>query len=942
MPSTGITLEQKVQSLLQLDEQCVKCVCGNLIKDKDRIGCLVSLIKKMNGDNALLVYQNPSQGGLGSSLTLLYALAIRGPFSVSGDTDFNRSSGLMVRFQVLTDDGVEYVFEIENSEQSMRFVTDLKAAISDYRQKAHVIGVPEFKWLERYKQQIARKSVDVPDDWPWNHVLNQILEPTTPMTSSAASTTQETKASDLFASDDTSLDIFGMPGFTPNDSIIHPSPSTSSLTKLNVTDSTPANVSPLLQRKLPNKDETREEFYKISLREREAEYINIKQFKFFIGTWNVNGRNPGSENLKPWLRCDEEPSDVVIVGFQELDLSAEALILSNVTSSSSRPKEEDWQKAVEKTLCSNLDYVKVRSIRLVGMYLLVYAKSEHMPYISSVEAQDVGTGIMGMMGNKGGVSIRMELHNTSLCFVNSHLAAHQDEYERRNQDYRDIVSKLCFNRMGNVLSIVDHDIVFWLGDLNYRISDMDVEQTKILIEEGRLDVLLKKDQLLVQKQQENCFVGFNEGLITFKPTYKYNPGSDNWDSSEKGRAPAWCDRILFRGNNIKLIKYRSHPTLRISDHKPVSSLFGVGIKVVNRDKEKQVYEDVVRTLDRHENDNLPQVKLSTTEIKFKDIQFLEKSSLILEIANTGQGPVQFSFIPKLDEQEYCKPWLNIKPHMGIIMSGDTKEVKLTVYVNKETAGALNSGDDKMEDILVLHLEGGKDVFIVVTGNYIPSVFGSSLEALVHMYGPIRDVPVANLVDLEHIQDNKPKSSLARSKEALEIPKELWLLVDHLFKYGFTEEYLLKQSGFEQEIQEIRTHLDTGKTGKIPGSIHSVAEALLIFLEALPIPVIPFSFYHRALEGCNNYLLCKQLIYQIPECHRNVFTYITAFLRELLLASTENKLDAKTLATLFGTLLLRSPKDVALTLNKNKRTLAQHTNKKTRFVYQFLLNQFDGR
>lgn len=30
---------------------------------------------------------------------------------------------------------------------------------------------------------------------------------------------------------------------------------------------------------------------------------------------------------------------------------------------------------------------------------------------------------------------------------------------------------------------------------------------------------------------------------------------------------------------------------------------------------------------------------------------------------------------------------------------------------------------------------------------MPSVFGSSLEALVHMYGPIRDVPVANLVDL---------------------------------------------------------------------------------------------------------------------------------------------------------------------------------------------------
>lgn len=45
---------------------------------------------------------------------------------------------------------------------------------------------------------------------------------------------------------------------------------------------------------------------------------------------------------------------------------------------------------------------------------------------------------------------------------------------------------------------------------------------------------------------------------------------------------------------------------------------------------------------------------------------------------------------------------------------------------------------------------------------------------------------------------------------------------------------------------------------IAGSVYSIAEALLIFLEALPEPVIPYAFYQRALECCNNYMLCKQV------------------------------------------------------------------------------------
>ncbi|XP_078372511.1 inositol polyphosphate 5-phosphatase OCRL-like isoform X3 [Oculina patagonica] len=779
-----------------------------------------------------------------------------------------------------------------------------------------MVGVPEFKWLEKYQQLIGRKSFINVDGWPWNHLEE------------ASSSGLEVVTATESKLDDAALDVFGMPGFSPSPTI-HPSLSSASLTASDEVDKG-ATDSPALPRRsiLPTSFGARDGFIKLHMAARESEYTHIKKLKIFVGTWNVNGQYP-AEEVSPWLAADHDPPDVFSLGFQELDLSAETL-LKNVT-----PREDEWLKMAEQGLHPKAQYTKVKTIRLVGILLMVFVKNKYLPYVTEVDAETVATGIMGLMGNKGGVAIRMQIHNTSICFVNSHLAAHTEEFERRNQDYRDILSKLEFNGSHGSPFITDHEAVFWLGDLNYRVSDMDTDVVRRLADKGEYEELLVNDQLIKQKNDKKCFKGFQEGRIKFKPTYKYDPGTDNWDTSEKGRAPAWCDRILWRGSQVKQLEYRSHNKLKLSDHKPVSSLFEVGVKVVNVEKERQVMEDVIRTLDRHENENLPQVQLGTTEIIFKDVQFLEKQTATLDIVNTGQVAAQFAFIAKLDETEYCKPWLTVKPYMGIIMPGCTKQVRLTVYVDKESARAMNSGDEKLEDILVLHLEGGKDFFVSVSGNYLPSVFGSSIEALVRMYGPIRDVPVATLVDLEHINLASPSSS--SDTQPLEIPKELWLLTDHLFNFGMRQENILRQSGFEEDLEEIRSHLDCCRGGKLPGSIYSIAEALLIFLEALPEPVIPYAFYQRALECCNNYMLCKQLIFQMPQSHRNVFTYISAFLRELLLHSNDNQLDAKTLATLFGTLFLRAPKSKEAGLSK--KTVNQLTQKKARFMYHFLVNEF---
>ena len=84
-------------------------------------------------------------------------------------------------------------------------------------------------------------------------------------------------------------------------------------------------------------------------------------------------------------------------------------------------------------------------------------------------------------------------------------------------------------------------------------------------------------------------------------------------------------------------------------------------------------------------------------------------------------------------------------------SGEKCSIQIEVYVNPKTAHLLTSGEERVEDILVLHLEGGKDLFISVSGSYLPSCFGSSIEALVHNLKPIRQQSPDALIDLVRLR-----------------------------------------------------------------------------------------------------------------------------------------------------------------------------------------------
>ena len=80
-----------------------------------------------------------------------------------------------------------------------------------------------------------------------------------------------------------------------------------------------------------------------------------------------------------------------------------------------------------------------------------------------------------------------------------------------------------------------------------------------------------------------------EGQLNFDPTYKYDDHSDVYDTSEKRRAPAWCDRILYENspNKITVIDYGRRES-RLSDHRPVTATFEVQVFKINKAKKAEI------------------------------------------------------------------------------------------------------------------------------------------------------------------------------------------------------------------------------------------------------------------------------------------------------------------------------------------------------------------
>lgn len=298
-----------------------------------------------------------------------------------------------------------------------------------------------------------------------------------------------------------------------------------------------------------------------------------------------------------WQLLEGKFPDLFLISLQEVEMTGTALVRE------STQRRWEWTDAIIEALLAasdrTIEYKKVQVIQLVGLVLIVLVQAKHVDYVSHVRLSLTRTGALSVLGNKGSVAMRATIYGKRFLFISAHFVAHSYNEKKRTSNYQAALKDIrfdmpawcddesevlqtfmnaaqasehavsnfsitgnsawdrlfrfrntafqgSFSSAAEVRVLDEHDYVFFLGDLNSRLHALPGPEIHASVVEGEYDYLLCHDELRQLMVSGEAFDGFQEQWISFPPTYKFDRGTDVYDTSRKRRDPAWCDRVLFR------------------------------------------------------------------------------------------------------------------------------------------------------------------------------------------------------------------------------------------------------------------------------------------------------------------------------------------------------------------------------------------------------------
>lgn len=374
---------------------------------------------------------------------------------------------------------------------------------------------------------------------------------------------------------------------------------------------------------------------------------------------------PARQGNPAWQRGPREAPDLYAIAFQEFAPLPKALagftdsMVTRIDAEIRRTIRLHQSVVRDDHMYDPLEmgggpenYVCLAQVSHAGRLLCVYARerppqspaARHRPSaaqrVKEVRTAFVGTGLGSIMGNKGALGVRVTLASVEqggpeevLTFVGAHLAAHDHQVARRNEDWRQIAQRLVFEPSSvvplpvlqpavNTMSsgegkapppepidamdyaLYDTHHLFVLGDLNYRVATgvpsaqntktpepIDAETVRSVarsFDASRWASILPYDQLLREHAAGRTLQGLHVPDVSLPPTYKYKAGGEMLQFSKK-RLPGWPDRILWGSSDatrgsaaIACELYRSLLRYTTSDHKPITAIVQLPLHIDRR------------------------------------------------------------------------------------------------------------------------------------------------------------------------------------------------------------------------------------------------------------------------------------------------------------------------------------------------------------------------
>ena len=418
-----------------------------------------------------------------------------------------------------------------------------------------------------------------------------------------------------------------------------------------------------------------------------AYFTETKDLSLMAYSWNIAEHPPEEADRESAKWIFEQGVDLVCIALQELDFTATAVIFGG--SRMFQP----WLDFFTG-IGGPCGYELVRGDSLGSVFLALFKKSDMIINVSEKGVIPLRLGVNGWAANKAALVFHASIGQMNFGFVSVHLSAHEEYLQRRNEEMAEITA---------LLDSLNLDYAIVTGDLNYRVElpyQIAVDQ----LASGNADFLARHDQLARYLTTSE----FKEPKITFKPTYRFDAGSDVYDTSKKQRVPSWTDRVLIRTSKPRMsvgltdtlffesdiirhidldmdfqgesnfsldesgtawptppecVVYTSRQDVRLSDHRPVYAIYKFKVPIVNEERYKQLEDVRNRKYDDIVAMSVPRCEVTPQAFRISDTTEVVLENVSCAICSWKAGD--------------C-PNVTIEPMKGLVMPGHKATLRVTV------------------------------------------------------------------------------------------------------------------------------------------------------------------------------------------------------------------------------------------------------------------------